>query len=120
IPERPYQDLNCNYVPNPVHDWLPGTPALDPTWTGAVERALTDIPRPGFPGQTMADDPLCISAYEQWPSDVDLTGPWSTDYFYWFEAYGCLFPIDVPAMDADEPVPGGTATWDGLSWGSLD
>lgn len=118
IPDRPFKDLNCNYVPAPVvaqvddTDASPYPDADDPAhqynpvlYTGPIERPV-DV-----------TDPLCAANL-----DAEVGGtlyPFdTTDYYYQYDVYGCLFPVFIN-VDGDLS-PGIDSDKDGLPSGTLE
>ncbi len=100
VPPRPYQDLNCNYAPNPTNEFtVPPTP-LSGAWTGAREQPVNLL------------DPLCADAIDAERRDGDPDPePTTTDFYFDYAIFGCAFPFDPRNIDTD---------FDGLGRGSVE
>lgn len=94
---RSYQDLNCNYRPNPTSQFTVPPAPVDPSYTGPVETPIDGT------------DPICADVLDDARPDLPL--PITTDFYFDYERFGCLFPLEQAAIDPDE---------DGLSWGTTE
>src|SRR5687767_7929893 len=95
-PAWPWQDLNCNWVPNPIDVWTDPDTVLPVSYTGPRETAV-DL-----------DDPVCAALLDATIAGATYAND-TTDFYLDYDSYGCAYPTN--GMDRDR---------DGLASGSMD
>ncbi|MCB9663520.1 MAG: thrombospondin type 3 repeat-containing protein [Alphaproteobacteria bacterium] len=112
LPPRPYQDLNCNVLPNEAN-WF-----NEPVQASDSLPDFTDGPDANPPGISAVEesagfnlsDPFCAAAIQD-ATNGNLPPPATPDFYYDYAVFGCRYPISINEVDGD---------FDGLSFGSLE